>query len=481
MTRFLIFTPTHPATTTHLLDCARSVARAASACKSEVFWEVHANTKDGQAEVHATWARECLEQAFGSSKGEATERVQWRVANVSTAGIGALKFRAAMWGMDGWDVKRDLDGVWLVELDADDLLHCDALRLIEDYLALLASNGHPRPAMLYAGSWQFRSDGGEITPYRADHGWKHTRQGLHLLNHQFPISPCSLSSILFSPDHLRVYNAQAYLDAGGHDPRLQACDDHDLTQRIALRHGLRSILKVPGALYFYRHHHEQRTKVQGVDDIQETSRRLWRERAEPIAMAWAKELGVLAIELGNPELRPGYDLAFDRRAKTAAWRIDLEAGTLPLMSNRAGWIRADHVLEHLSRPLKIMAECWRVLVHGGLLSIEVPSALGWGAFADPTHRSFWVEQSFAYYTDPDMARFLSGTRLGFAPIFQGNCEDGEVEEELWARFQLVSLEHATLVTASKIGDPRTPVIRAVLAADKGGERLPGLNHWRNGA
>lgn len=45
-----------------------------------------------------------------------------------------------------------------------------------------------------------------------------------------------------------------------------------------------------------------------------------------------------------------------------------------------------------------MNEAWRVLGHKGLLEVWVPSTDGRGAFQDPTHVSFWNQNSFAYYS-----------------------------------------------------------------------------------
>ncbi len=71
-----------------------------------------------------------------------------------------------------------------------------------------------------------------------------------------------------------------------------------------------------------------------------------------------------------------------------------------------GVIRAWHILEHLHDKQKIMAEIYRVLCHGGWLIAEVPSTDGRGAFQDPTHVSYWNENSFWYYYDQSKAAFL---------------------------------------------------------------------------
>lgn len=62
------------------------------------------------------------------------------------------------------------------------------------------------------------------------------------------------------------------------------------------------------------------------------------------------------------------------------------------------YIRAFDILEHLKNPVHTMNEAWRVLGHGGLLEVWVPSTDGRGAFQDPTHVSFWNQNSFLYYS-----------------------------------------------------------------------------------
>jgi SAM-dependent methyltransferase len=76
---------------------------------------------------------------------------------------------------------------------------------------------------------------------------------------------------------------------------------------------------------------------------------------------------------------------------------DLE-GTIPLESDYADTVLASHILEHISNPIHIMNEIYRILRMGGDLHFVVPSTDGMGAFQDPTHKSFWNENSFLYYT-----------------------------------------------------------------------------------
>lgn len=53
-----------------------------------------------------------------------------------------------------------------------------------------------------------------------------------------------------------------------------------------------------------------------------------------------------------------------------------------------------------------------MLAPGGWAFIQVPSTDGRGAFQDPTHVSYWNENSFLYYTHRDFAKYL-GTPVRF--------------------------------------------------------------------
>ena len=70
----------------------------------------------------------------------------------------------------------------------------------------------------------------------------------------------------------------------------------------------------------------------------------------------------------------------------------------PWENDSIHYIRAFDILEHLRDPIHTMNEAWRVLGHGGILEVWVPSTDGRGAFQDPTHVSFWNENSFYYYS-----------------------------------------------------------------------------------
>lgn len=64
--------------------------------------------------------------------------------------------------------------------------------------------------------------------------------------------------------------------------------------------------------------------------------------------------------------------------------------------------RCSHLMEHIpaSDRIAVLNEVWRVLVPGGTFEVIVPlfSADSYGWLADPTHVSWWCEQSFWYFT-----------------------------------------------------------------------------------
>lgn len=81
-------------------------------------------------------------------------------------------------------------------------------------------------------------------------------------------------------------------------------------------------------------------------------------------------------------------------------------------------IVAHDCIEHLRDKIHTMNEAWRVLRHGGLLDIIVPTTDGRGADQDPTHVSRWNRNSFWYYTDKDNCRERFGKAYGIRARFE---------------------------------------------------------------
>lgn len=114
------------------------------------------------------------------------------------------------------------------------------------------------------------------------------------------------------------------------------------------------------------------------------------------------------------------DLGCGRKKKAGYYGIDCQQlegvdlvcdcnGKIPLPDSCADEINASDFLEHINndKRIHIMTEIWRILKNGGTLIANTPSTDGRGAFQDPTHFSFWNENSFLYYTQDDY-RLLYG-------------------------------------------------------------------------
>ena len=72
----------------------------------------------------------------------------------------------------------------------------------------------------------------------------------------------------------------------------------------------------------------------------------------------------------------------------------------PFESNFADEVYLDNILEHLNEPMLVMQEVHRITKMEGLVKVIVPYFRSKWAFTDPTHKTFYTVDSFAYY-DPD--------------------------------------------------------------------------------
>ena len=114
------------------------------------------------------------------------------------------------------------------------------------------------------------------------------------------------------------------------------------------------------------------------------------------------------------------DLGCGRRKKEGFFGIDCQEldgvdlvcdcnETIPLDDNIADEIQADDFLEHINndKRIHIISEIWRILKPNGLFYSSTPSTDGRGAFQDPTHFSFWNQNSWFYYTEDEYRKLYS--------------------------------------------------------------------------
>lgn len=287
----------------------------------------------------------------------------------------------------------------------------------------------------------------QFVPYGELYGWSHKTfnfkgKQLYSMN-SFPASSHSVGYIWYAPDHVRSWRTSIYRELGGHNVDLSICDDQELMIRTYLK---TKMYHIPEVLYIYRITGEN-AWLERNQAIQLKTVELFNQYAMSLAEKDAVENELLLVDIGgaiNP--RPGY-LTID--IEGADINFDLNKG-IPLPDNSVGVLHASHVIEHLKDPIKTMSEIHRVLAHGGWAFIEVPSTDGRGAFQDPTHVSYWNENSFLYYTNSYLAQFIRNKTIRFQ----------EFRRETWFPNDWLKSLNVSVVTCW------------LVAVKEGGRRLP---------
>lgn len=130
---------------------------------------------------------------------------------------------------------------------------------------------------------------------------------------------------------------------------------------------------------------------------------------------------------GGHSPEPGY-LNIDPVHGQGEYKRRIEDGPLPFADGTIEAIRASHVLEHVlvQHRIGVMNECHRVLQPGGELTVIVPLFPTWQAIADPTHVSWWVQASFAYFTGQLVAQADYGIRYWTEISYSAEEYDGAI-------------------------------------------------------
>ena len=79
--------------------------------------------------------------------------------------------------------------------------------------------------------------------------------------------------------------------------------------------------------------------------------------------------------------------------------LDLNVFPYPFENESIDQVYLDNVLEHLNQPMRVMEEVHRICKTGACVKVIVPYFRSVWGFIDPTHRTFYTVDSFAYY-DP---------------------------------------------------------------------------------
>ncbi len=288
-----------------------------------------------------------------------------------------------------------------LELDDDDLLTPNALsKVAEEFM-------DKDIVMVYSNTSEFADETWAIRTFSEWWGWKarpFEYKGHPLMeNISWPPSPHAFRHIFWSPNHLRAWRSTAYWEVGGHNPELALVDDHDMNIRFYIAYGKKGMKHIDETLYLYRIHNGS-TCLNFSHEIR-VQDELWYDRyILPMAERWAKDEHLLMIDLGGSFNTPGGYMTVDIRSECDI-QSDLNE-KWPFGDGKVGIVRAYQTFEHLKDPIHVMNELYRVLAPGGWAFLVIPSTDGRGAWQDPTHVSYWNENSIFYYTRQDQAQYI---------------------------------------------------------------------------
>lgn len=414
-TKFSIITPTHR-NTRHIRELYESIIAQTYDNWEWVVW-LNGNATEGHLEFLKN-----------------DKRVKIFHDNSGSTKVGYHKNKAFMLG----------SGDVLVEVDHDDIL-------VENCLSVLNETYARNPDVGFVSSNNAKlHHEDKFIPYSSDNGWKHSKvlfENKELwVPKTFQPTSHSLSFIWFAPDHVRSWRKDLYHEIGGHNINMSVLDDQELMIRAYLK---TKFIHLEDVLYIYRIDGKN-TWLERNQEIQRTTLELRNKWSQRLAERDAELKCLKMIDIGGGiDGKPGY-ITIDQQ--DAHINCDLNEG-IPMEDNSCYVVNATHIIEHLRDPFKTMKEIHRVLAHGGWAFIEVPSTDGRGAFQDPTHVSFWNQNSFWYYTRRQQARYIRNDKV---------------------RFQSYRLE--TGYPSQWWKDNNIPVVNAYLVAlkDSNDQRFPGL-------
>lgn len=351
-------------------------------------------------------------------------------------------------------------GEALIELDHDDLLTPGALMEIADAFA------KPEIGFVYSDFADFdgtvSTEQGHVT-YRHPSvrpGWiqsgfqfymaqlEGVRPGVYECVRAPEATAQSVSLIFSAPNHVRAWRRSVYEALDGHNAMFKLCDDHELVLRTFLATKMHRIAK---PLYLYRVS-GQNTWAQSLDEIRRITYELQDKHLEKLVLRECELLGLPAYDLGGAiDGRFGWKTVDTAEgASLEGTKVDVEADLMqrwPWEDNSVGAFRAYDFLEHLPDKLHTMREIHRCLRPGGWLLSMTPSTDGRGAFQDPTHVSYWNENSFWYWTR-FQARYIHNTQHLFAEIQLTSLFQSE-----WHRQNSLPYVKATLVALKEVAKP----------------------------
>lgn len=369
--RISVFTPTHRPE--HLEHCAQNLNPIPGI---EVEWVVVPNNG-------------AVVNRMGASIIQAPDGLR---------GVGALKRFAV----------AHCTGDVLVELDHDDQLLPGWQMAVADGMR----GGGKR--FFYSSCLEFTPTGQDRL-FNPSYGWERRTYKDRQYNACFPATARSLCEIFFAPNHVRAWTREAYTAAGGHNPSLFICDDHELMIQTYLSGA--EFVQHEEPLYA-QYIQPNSTQLEVNADIQKEQARIRDYYTDTLVAEWCRRQGLVMLDLGGAFDSPAGYVPVDRRDNPGV-QWDVAENLLAFAAdNSVGCIRAHDFLEHIPphRVVPLMNDIYRVLVPGGWLLSKTPSTDGRGAFQDPTHVSFWNENSFWYYTRQQQRRYVPEIKAAFQAV-----------------------------------------------------------------
>ena len=319
---------------------------------------------------------------------------------------------------------EECKGDILLEVDHDDLLIDGAIQEVSK-----AFENNPDVGFVYSNTVNFRDQFQKSERFAEGHGWEY--KPFKYKSYQleefkaFPPTPESVSRIWYAPNHLRAWRKDVYNQVGGHAD-MRVLDDLELMCRTYL---VTKFHHIDRALYLYRID-SGNTWLKYNEEIQNNVYRIYDEYIERMILRLYGRKIDLGARFNHDPIYESVDL------KNADINCDLNQ-KWPFEDNSVAVIRATDIFEHLQDPINAMKECYRVLKPGGWIIGQVPSTDGRGAFQDPTHKSFWNENSFLYYTDQNWSRWIdTPVRFQAIRLFTTEKDSNQV---CWVKFHLLKL------------------------------------------
>lgn len=317
----------------------------------------------------------------------------------------------------------------LLELDHDDLLTPNAIKEVKKAFE------NEEIGFVYSNTIHATRDFEKVNRFDERYGWEYREIEFkgHILDEHisFEPSPDCISRIWFAPNHLRAFRKSVYDQIGGYNKEMRILDDLGLMCRM---YQVTKFKHIDKGLYLYRIHGEN-TWIRYNQEIQNNVYRIYDQYIETLVDRWAGMNGLRKIELGGRfSAKAGYETV---DLKDCDVVCDLN-GEWNFEDNSVGVIRAFDLFEHLKDPVHTMKEAYRVLAPGGWIISGTPSTDGRGAWQDPTHISFWNENSFLYYTHRDWAKYIDNPVRFQAPrLYTTEKNDMQV---CWVNAHLINLK-----------------------------------------